>query len=134
MLSKISPVTSSTHHVENQVGSLVDFNAFNDDSLLLSILKMSKFEKESTGAEKLGLYAGLENTQELAYLANRFAPELISHDRLGNRVDEVRYHPSYHSLMDSACHFGVHSLAWQPDVKAPFTSHAVSCIYGIKLN
>ena len=47
------------------------------------------------------------NRQELARLANRHAPELKTHDRYGNRIDWVEFHPSWHALM---------TLAWKHEV------------------
>jgi len=44
--------------------------------------------------------------------ANRYAPELRTHDRFGNRIDAVEYHPAYHELMALAFGAGLHSLAW----------------------
>src|SRR5258708_35771457 len=35
-----------------------------------------------------------------------------THDRFGNRIDTVEYHPAYHELMALACGAGLHSLAW----------------------
>ncbi|GGB23937.1 acyl-CoA dehydrogenase [Tistrella bauzanensis] len=48
----------------------------------------------------------------LGHDANRFPPELTTHDRYGNRIDEVRFHPAYHALMAEAVGAGMHSLAW----------------------
>ena len=50
--------------------------------------------------------------QTLAAQANRFAPELRTHDRFGNRIDWVEYHPAYHELMALAFGAGLHSLTW----------------------
>ena len=44
-------------------------------------------------ATKLGAHAGDEATQELARLANKHTPELRTHDRFGNRIDWVEFHP-----------------------------------------
>ena len=49
---------------------------------------------------------------ELGAEANRFPPELKSHDRYGNRVDEVEFHPSWHRLMEIGVENGLHSLPW----------------------
>src|SRR5258708_12384477 len=35
-----------------------------------------------------------------------------THDRFGNRIDTVEYHPAYHELMALAFGAGLHSLAW----------------------
>ena len=45
--------------------------------------------------------------------ANRFEPELQTHDASGNRIDEVRFHPAYHSLMALSMKYGLHSLPWE---------------------
>lgn len=37
---------------------------------------------------------------------------LRTHDRYGNRVDEVDFHPSYHSLMDVAISEGLAGAPW----------------------
>lgn len=62
--------------------------------------------------EALGAVAGDDEVQELARLANRQRPELRTHDRLGNRIDWVDFHSSWHQLM---------SLAWRRDRTCPYT-------------
>jgi putative acyl-CoA dehydrogenase len=37
---------------------------------------------------------------------------LHTHDRFGNRIDRVEYHPSYHRLMDAAISRGLHGAPW----------------------
>ena len=41
--------------------------------------------------------------------ANRFTPELVTHDRFGERIDEVRYHPSYHRVLGLSVEAGIHA-------------------------
>ena len=36
-------------------------------------------------------------------------PELVTHDRFGDRIDEVRYHPAYHQMMNLSVTNGIHS-------------------------
>jgi len=60
----------------------------------------------------MGDLVGSERMQTLATQANRYAPELRTHDRFGNRIDAVEYHPAYHELMALAFGAGLHSLAW----------------------
>jgi putative acyl-CoA dehydrogenase len=47
----------------------------------------------------LGRLAGSGATGEQARLANEYPPVLRSHDRWGNRIDEVEFHPAWHALM-----------------------------------
>ena len=39
--------------------------------------------------------------QEWGRLANENPPVLQTHDRFGNRIDEVEFHPAWHQLMDA---------------------------------
>ena len=73
----------------------------------------------------LGALAGDEQTQELARLANRHAPELKTHDRYGNRIDWVEFHPSWHALMTLAWKHEVPNLAWRADAPGGHYARAV---------
>jgi putative acyl-CoA dehydrogenase len=55
---------------------------------------------------------GRAETFALAARANRFPPELRTHDRFGNRIDEVAYDPSWHELMTLAMREGEHCAPW----------------------
>jgi len=50
---------------------------------------------------------------EWGRLANENPPVLRSHDRFGNRIDEVEFHPAWHSLMRLAIENGLHALPWR---------------------
>jgi putative acyl-CoA dehydrogenase len=45
--------------------------------------------------------------------ANAHPPVLKTHDRYGNRIDEVEFHPAWHSLMDLSIRSGLHALPWR---------------------
>ena len=53
-------------------------------------------------ASDLGRFVGSMEARVLAADANRHAPTLRTHDRYGNRVDHVDFHPAYHALMARA--------------------------------
>ena len=57
--------------------------------------------------------AGRAETIELGRLANENPPRLKTHDRFGNRVDEVEFHPAWHELMDMHVSSGLHALPWR---------------------
>lgn len=63
--------------------------------------------------------------QELARLANRHLPELRTHDRYGNRIDWLEFHPAWHALMTLAWKHEVHSLAWTAAEVQPHFARAV---------
>ena len=48
-------------------------------------------------------------------LANEFHPELTPFDRYGNRIDEVRFHPSWHWLMERGVGHGLQAAPWESD-------------------
>ena len=61
---------------------------------------------------ELGLLAGTAGSREQARLANEHPPVLRSHDRYGNRIDEVEFHPAWHELMTIAVGHGLHAAPW----------------------
>ncbi|HEX7439375.1 MAG TPA: acyl-CoA dehydrogenase family protein, partial [Caldimonas sp.] len=59
-----------------------------------------------------GQLTGSADYLALGALANRFGPELETHDRFGNRIDLVNFHPAYHTLMKTSIENGLHSSPW----------------------
>lgn len=100
-----------THEVINQPPPLVGYNAFSADTLLRDAVARGGGAWVAPQAAELGALVGQESMQALAYDANRFTPQLRTHDRFGHRLDVVEYHPAYHQLMTAGCERGVHSLA-----------------------
>ncbi|HEY3183600.1 MAG TPA: acyl-CoA dehydrogenase family protein [Gaiellaceae bacterium] len=47
---------------------------------------------------------------EWGRLANAHPPHLRTHDRYGNRIDEVEFHPAWHGLLQLGVETGVHAL------------------------
>lgn len=96
----------------NQPGPLEPYNLFTSDPVLAEA-----FAREGGGDTELlaefGERAGSEEVFEWGHQANRFPPELLTHDRFGDRVDEVKYHPSYHSLLDLSVSSGIHSMRYE---------------------
>jgi putative acyl-CoA dehydrogenase len=104
----------ATHVVENQVPPLSGFNAFDDDPLLGELVAAgAPWARDRCVA--LGAVVGDPGVQEAARLANRYPPELRTHDPQGSRLDQVDYHPAYHQCMALAFGHGVHALAWTAD-------------------
>lgn len=119
----------STHKVLNQAQAATGFNAFTGDAVLRAAI-----EREAPWAasrcEALGAVAGDEAVQELARLANRHLPELKTHDRFGNRIDWVDFHPSWHELMSLAWKHEVPNLAWRTTERNGHFARAVlSCLW-----
>ncbi|NMO03133.1 DNA alkylation response protein [Gordonia sp. TBRC 11910] len=101
----------STHAVTNQVPPLVDFDAA-DQPVILDALQRNRVEHALDELHAVGRLAGSAAALELGDLAEAHPPVLKTHDRYGNRIDEVVYDPSYHQLMRHAVGFGLHGAPW----------------------
>ena len=102
----------TTHEVFNQPTPRQDFDAFSNDAALVEGARREAPQWVEPKLAAYGPRVGSAQTQEWAALANKFTPELRSHDRFGHRVDEVDYHPAYHALMQQAMEHELHSLTW----------------------
>ncbi|MEH0971100.1 isovaleryl-CoA dehydrogenase [Micromonospora sp. CPCC 205546] len=104
----------TTHEVFNQVPPLVDHDTADDPALLDGL------DREGAGwaaaeLHELGRLGGGEEAIEQGRLANEHPPVLRTHDRHGNRVDEVEFHPAWHELMRTAVTHGLHAAPWADD-------------------
>jgi putative acyl-CoA dehydrogenase len=105
-------VRYSHETVFNQSPPLEGYNLFDSDCALREAAHREGGGWIEPEARKLGELCGRPDTINLGVLANRFAPELRTHDRFGNRIDEVTYHPAYHELMRLGIAAKSHSLPW----------------------
>jgi putative acyl-CoA dehydrogenase len=73
-------------------------------------------EREGAGwaADRCSAFGTLLGGEPLewARLANENPPRLRTHDRFGERIDEVEFHPAWHELMRLSLAHGLHSLSW----------------------
>jgi putative acyl-CoA dehydrogenase len=104
--------TYSPEIVFNQPPPLEDYNLFDSDCALKEAVHREGCDWIDGEARKFGELLGKPETINLGVLANRFTPELRTHDRFGNRIDEVAYHPAYHELMRISVAAQTHSLPW----------------------
>jgi putative acyl-CoA dehydrogenase len=101
----------ATHEVSNQVPPLAGYDVA-DDATLLAAAAREGAGWASGDLHALGRLAGSAATGEQARLANEHPPVLRSHDRWGNRIDEVESHPAWHALMTTAVGHGLHAAPW----------------------
>ncbi|MBN9563464.1 MAG: acyl-CoA dehydrogenase family protein [Alphaproteobacteria bacterium] len=102
----------ATHEVLNQAGALVGYNAFAGDIAFVESAKVFGADWADGLLRRTGAAVGSEKVQYLARQANRHLPELKTHDRFGNRVDLVEFHPAYHELMGLVFASEAHCFAW----------------------
>jgi putative acyl-CoA dehydrogenase len=105
----------STHAVTNQPPPLVDRDLLADDPALAEAVDRSGARDALSRLHALGTLAGAEPTRQLAIDADTNPPVLRTHDRYGNRIDEVSFHPAWHQLLSSAVEFGLHAAPWVSD-------------------
>jgi putative acyl-CoA dehydrogenase len=96
----------------NQPPILENYNLFASDAALQTALKANGGAWNNERANKFGEILGKAETLELGNLANKNPPVLKTHDRFGNRLDAVEFHPAYHELMRISVENETHSLAW----------------------
>ena len=103
---------AETHSVENQPRPLEDYNLYQADRALREAVAREGAGWAEDGLQAFGALTGSRELIELGYQANENKPVLHTHDRYGRRVDEVRFHPAYHRLMQISIEHGLHSSHW----------------------
>jgi putative acyl-CoA dehydrogenase len=102
----------ATHDVTNQPPPLTDYDVFAADLALVEGVQRHNAGWAVDQLSSIGRRAGSAEAQEWGRLANINPPRLVTHDRYGHRIDEVEFHPSWHSLMTVAVTEGLHSSPW----------------------
>ena len=115
------------HEVLNQTPPMVGYNAFTQDQVLVDALQRQGAGWAYDHCAQFGTVVASERVAELVRLANKNTPELRTHDRFGNRIDFVEFHPAYHALMAIAFGAGVHSFAHNANRPGGHVARAVLC-------
>lgn len=102
-----------THTVTNQVPVFEDVNLYSLDKPLKEVVHRYGADWADAHLSSFGGMLGSSQSMEDGRLANVHAPVLHTHDRFGHRIDEVEFHPAYHSIMNMAKENRVHSIAWE---------------------
>jgi putative acyl-CoA dehydrogenase len=103
---------SATHDVTNQVPPLTGHDPIAGDMALAEACLRYADAATLESLDGLGRLAGSEQAQEWGRVANENPPKLRTHDRYGNRIDEVEFHPYWHELMRTSVENGLAGAAW----------------------
>lgn len=103
----------------NQVPPLEDVNVFLSDRALGEAVAAFAPGAPHDDLERVGALAGSAGAIALGFEANENPPRLVSHDSNGNRIDDVRFHPSWHRLLEHATSFGLAGAAWHSTQASP---------------
>jgi len=103
---------SKTPEVSNQSPPLVGYNLYLADAHLAEAVEREGAGWADAQLQELGEFLGTEEAQRWGFEANENEPVLRTHDRFGNRRDEVVFHPSWHQLLRASVERRIHSLPW----------------------
>jgi putative acyl-CoA dehydrogenase len=96
----------------NQPPPLAGYNLFTENRALAEAL-----EREGAGwaSEHVRAFGALLAGEPLEWgrQANENPPRLRTHDRFGNRIDEVEFHPAWHAMLKTSIAHGAHALSWR---------------------
>lgn len=106
-----------THRVFNQPKPLSNSNLFLSDTPLREAVSRQQAGWDADVLASLGQQLGSAESLELGRLANTNPPELLRYDSCGERLDDVRFHPAWHLLMQGMIANRVHNLPWQEDAR-----------------
>ncbi|MFE9218376.1 acyl-CoA dehydrogenase family protein [Streptomyces lavendulae] len=111
-------MAATTHTVSNQAPPLVGYEAYLGDRALTEGVERHLADADAGLRDEvreeltsLGRAAGSAQAQEWGRQANENPPVLRTHDRYGNRIDEVEFHPAWHRLLGHAVTSGL-TDAW----------------------
>lgn len=107
-----------THTAFNQPAPLNNSNLFLSDGALCEAVSREGAGWDSDLLASIGQQLGTAESLELGRLANAHPPELLRYDPQGQRLDDVRFHPAWHLLMQGLCANRVHNLAWEEEARA----------------
>src|SRR5580693_7833398 len=123
-----------THTVANQPPPLTGLDVFASNLPLVEAT-----EREGAGwirerASALGRFVGETGGPQEVWgrLANEHKPVLHTHDRYGNRLDEVEFHPAWHQLMTMGVEHELHSLPWTSDEPAMHVARTAMYMTGMQ--
>jgi putative acyl-CoA dehydrogenase len=113
-----------THDVTNVPPPFAGRNLYATDVALRDAARTHGGDWVDQPLMALGAAAGSEEVLQWGEDANRYPPELFTFDRHGRRLDEVKFHPSYHRLMTLAMDHRIHSIGWTETRPGRHVAHA----------
>ena len=98
-----------THSVENQPGGLRTDLWVHDPAFRDHVLRHGG---RKSVLERAGTLLVGADLRQAAEDARRDPPRLVTHDRTGARIDEVRFNAGYHRLIETGLELGYASVPW----------------------
>ena len=115
MATLSKPAQWRTHTVANQAPPLEGIDVFSSNLPLVQATSREGAGWALERAAELGTFVGDKPQRYWGRMANENRPVLKTHDRYGNRIDEVEFHPAWHRLMAMGVEHELHALPWRSD-------------------
>jgi putative acyl-CoA dehydrogenase len=117
-------ITRPASDASNQVSPLTGYNLFLTDRTLAEAVEREGASWARNEISEVGEILGTAEAQNWGAEANENPPVLHTHDRNGNRLDEVVFHPSWHRLMKTSIGHRLHSSPWLEHKKGAHVARA----------
>jgi putative acyl-CoA dehydrogenase len=113
-------------HPHNQAPELKDYNVYTSDPALRRAVERGGAGWRDAELVRQGAEYGAEATLRAAEDANRHEPELHTHSRTGERIDLVKFHPAWHTMMSIARRNGIANLPFFDERPSAWTAYGAS--------
>ncbi|HET9752019.1 MAG TPA: isovaleryl-CoA dehydrogenase [Myxococcales bacterium] len=117
-----------THDVQNQPPPLHDYDPLALDLPLAEGLRREGAAWAEAQVAEFGRRTASREVIAWGFQANENPPRLRTHDRFGNRIDEVEFHPAWHELMRLSVGSGVHAGPWREPREGAHVARAARMI------
>jgi len=118
--------TTTGIHPDNQVPELKDYNVYTSDPVLRGAVAGGGAGWRDDELVRQGAEYGAEATLRAAENANRHEPELHTHSRTGERIDQVEFHPAWHTMMAIARRNGIANLPFFDERPSAWVGYGAS--------
>jgi len=113
-------------HPNNQSPELKDYNLYTTDPVLRAAVARAGAQAHAAELERQGAEYGSAETLRAGVDANRHEPELQILSRTGERLDQVDFHPAWHTMMRIARRNGIANLPFVDRRSTAPTAHGAS--------
>jgi len=105
-------VATTASRPANQAPPLEGYDLYSENRPLAEAVAREGAGWADDALRALGTLLGGEPL-EWGRLANESPPQLRTHDRFGNRIDEVEFHPAWHQLLGLGVEHALHASPWR---------------------
>ncbi|MBS7781634.1 acyl-CoA dehydrogenase family protein [Acidovorax sp. CCYZU-2555] len=113
-------------HPDNQPPELKDYNVYTSDPVLRRAVARGGAQWRDAELVRQGGEYGAEATLRSAEDANRYAPELHALSPRGERIDQVKFHPAWHTMMAMARRNGIANLPFLDPRPSAWSAYGAS--------